>query len=208
MRKILSVIYIFISYYAFAQISENVNTLISKLSNVEKGNLAIINYPGRENEIDKIYLKIKNIASKREIEYLAFYGTTNCKYYFSKALIDHRSKKLPKLYEHYIGQSDSIQFKYSCVINTFNLANDLYQEIYNKSKYIKEAKEYKLIYKSKIYRNSEEIEKDLKERSNYHTNWTINSVKKMIKNFDMMALENPKTPKANNRIYLFNKSIQ
>jgi uncharacterized protein YozE (UPF0346 family) len=197
MNRILSLFFILIYGLSYSQLSVKVSELVYQLSKSEIGESKFVNYDGRESEVFKIYDTIAKIASKREVKYLAFEGSPIIRYYFSMNLVDSKSNKLKKLFNNFTNSNDSLQVKQGCVVTTINLANNLYQEVYNIPKQIKEAKGYKEILQSQKYSNDEFLISELKSLSTNRSRWTEKEARKIIVEFDKVALDDKNTPKKN-----------
>ena len=190
MTRTLTIFFILINGALYSQLSSKVSELVSKLSKVERADSKFVGYAGSESEIYKLYDSISKIATNREVEYLAFNGSPIVKYYFSKKLVESKSKKLTILFQDFIKKNDSVKVIEGCVGTTLNLTNDLYQEIYSLPRHLEEMEDFQQAIKSNKY----PIDEQLKEILEYKSKWNLNEAKKMIIEFDKIALDDENSP--------------
>lgn len=196
MKKSIIIFLLFSFKNLYSQLSPKVNALTEQLSRNNTVESKFVNYEGSESNIFKLYDSISKIATKKEVEYLAFHGSTTVKAYFSNNLVIDKSNKLKKLFINFIQQNDSLYIKVGCVGNKTLLAGELYQQVYNLPHALKEKEEFKQILREKKFENDDYLLNELKEVSNSYPHWDIKSAKKMILAFDKIAI-NPKNKYVN-----------
>ncbi|TXF77343.1 hypothetical protein [Chryseobacterium sp.] len=195
MKKIAPLFLLFICSVCYSQLRPNILELANKLSNFERAESQYVNVDGAPSKVYIIYDSINKTATQEEIEYLAFSRNPVLKAYFSQSLVNRKSNKIVDLYKQHMQDNDSVQIKTGCVVNNINLANDLYQSVYNIPRLIAEAKEYKDILNSKKFVGDQYMTDEIKKRSENYKNWTVKEANELLYQLDETALENKNTPK-------------
>ena len=190
MKRVLTIFSLVFSTLSYSQLSNEVSELVNKLSNFEQAESRFINYGGTESDVYKIYDSISKIASKKEVEYLAFNGAATVKLYFSNNLVDTKSKKLKDLFKYYLKNNDSVNVKQGCVVSTTTLVTELYSKIYNLPRHLVEMEDLQQAIKSNKY----PIDEQLKEILDYKSKWNMKEAKKMVFEFDKIVLDDKNSP--------------
>jgi len=118
---------IFIPIFYFGQLSPKVNKLYQKLSESDMVESQQVGDFFGESPVYRCFLDISDIATDKELEYMAYNGNPVVKTYVSKGIFRRKLKSLNNLFNYYLKHNDSVSILEGCIENHSFLADELYK---------------------------------------------------------------------------------
>ncbi len=170
----------------FGQLSPKVNKLYQKLSANDKVESQYAGDFFGENPAYRCFLEINDIATDKEVEYMAYHGNPVVKTYASKIIFKRKLKSLDELFKYYLKNNNPVIVIEGCMVDDSFLVDELYKSAFNEKGKIENITWYKKHEDSIIKNGGEPF--DATHEWN-QTTWTKDEINSLLETFEQNILD-------------------
>ena len=172
----------------FGQLSAKVDKLYKKLSENAQVESIYEGYFLQENPIYRCYMDLKNIATDKELEYMAHQGNPVAKTYAGKIIFLRKSKSLQELFTFFLKNNEQVAILEGCIGSDSFLADELYKLAFREKIEIDRTK-WKHQRNDSIIKAGGKTDKIVFPENN-KTLWTETEIDSLLVGFEQAVLNN------------------
>ncbi|MPS64564.1 MULTISPECIES: hypothetical protein [unclassified Chryseobacterium] len=189
--KILSFL-ICIPIFHFGQLSPKVNKLYQRLSESDKVESQQVGDFFGESPVYRCFLDISDIATDKELEYMAYNGNPVVKTYASKSIFRRKLKSLDNLFDYYLKNNDSVSILEGCIGSDSFLADELYKYAFREKMDIDNMK-WREKHQDSIIKSGGKVIDEIYEKQ--QPVWKEKEIDSLLVQFEYAILNDKSSPK-------------